>query len=405
MVPSMLTLRVSLAAALLAAASTSAFAQSAPIIGGTKTTVGAYPSVVSLTIGGGLCTGTLITPEWVLTAAHCVDPAVVRLANQAAVTASTKVHFNTVDVLHNPGTVVSAAETIPNPAFNVNALGASDIGLIRLATPVTTVTPSPVNFDAAKAPVGVMVTMVGFGTTQVNAGGGAGVEYELKARTSTSCSALGGGSDANLLCFSQTDSKGKCEGDSGGPSFATLDGKLVVVGITSFGDQSCAQFGADTRVDAEKAFLLQHIPGLKCIADGVCEQTCGAGNLPIDPDCPVCAKDSDCGTGEICFKQQCIPGPTDPEGLGSDCTTNADCASGSCATGPDGQRCVLTCTAGIAESCPAGFDCLAAGATGACWLNSESSGCCDASGAGAPTMLFGFGVVALVLGKRRRRVA
>src|SRR5690348_310839 len=70
----------------------------APILGGTPATVGEYPTVVAIEVGGGLCTGTLITKDWVLTAAHCVTPAVVGEPSQAALTASIKVHFNTINV-------------------------------------------------------------------------------------------------------------------------------------------------------------------------------------------------------------------------------------------------------------------------------------------------------------------
>ena len=39
------------------------------IFGGTAATAGEFPAVVVLEVGGGLCTGTLVDPEWVLTAA------------------------------------------------------------------------------------------------------------------------------------------------------------------------------------------------------------------------------------------------------------------------------------------------------------------------------------------------
>src|SRR5439155_7548386 len=181
----------------------------------------------------------------------------------------------------------------------INNLGKNDSGLIKLASPVTTMTSVPVNLVAASAPVGVQVTMVGFGATAVGGGGNVGVEYVVQ-QTSIACTG-GEGSDANLLCFSQVNGKGKCEGDSGGPSFAMINGKLVEVGITSFGDQSCSQFGADTRTDAEKAFLLQHVPELECNAD------------------------ADCAAGHECFAHTCIVTPFDPTGLGSTCAGNADC--------------------------------------------------------------------------------
>jgi hypothetical protein len=358
-----------------------AFADSAPdqsnIIGGTTTTVGQYPTVVALTVGGGICTGTLIDKEWVLTAAHCIHPQVVGASSQAQVTANTRVHFDTVNVFQNAGTIIRAAETIPKPNFSLQGLGANDIGLIKLAQPVIDITPTPVNFNVADAPVGVTVTMVGFGATQRGGGGSVGQQFQLLDRSSTSCSSFGV-SNTNLLCFSQTDNKGKCQGDSGGPSFATINGRQVVVGVTSFGDQNCAAFGADTRTDVEKAFLLQHVPQLE-----------------------GCTTDDECGGG-ICFQKRCIAQPFTDGGIGSECVAGTECDSGFCAAGPDGMRCIEACIVGGEDACPDGFDCLGAtGGGGACWpRGSDDSGCCDTSGRGGPTAMFAIGLVALLWRRR-----
>lgn len=362
---------------LLAAGTASANSGTSDIIGGTSTTVGEHPSVVVITIGGALCSGTLINAEWVVTAAHCVSPAVIGLS-QTEITQRTTVFFNTVDLTQSQGTPIKAKETIPRlPNWSEANIGANDIGLIHLATPITSIQPTKVNLDPAKAPVGINVLMVGYGATGAGATGSVGVEFELANRVSIGCSAIGV-SDANLLCFSQSDAKGKCEGDSGGPSFATIDGVETLVGVTSFGDQDCTQFGADTRTDAEKQFLLDHIPQLE-----------------------GCTTATECGDGNICLQGQCISEPFSDGGLGDTCAAPADCDDGQCASGPDGMRCTVTCSPAIAGSCPDGFDCLDAGGQGACWP-ADGGGCCDASGRGGPTALLGIVVVGLVLRRRRR---
>ena len=352
------------------------------IIGGTTTAVGQYPTVVGLEVGSFLCTGTLVTPTWVLTAAHCVDPAVVMLPSQDAVTMSTKVHFNTVDLLEDPGTVVDAVATFKDPLFDQMRLGSNDIGLIQLATPITDIIPSPINLNPVLAPVGTVATIVGYGLTAQpgQASGSTGVEFELRNRISIPCSSKSIGSDLNLLCFSQDDHKGTCSGDSGGPAFAVIDGKPTVVGVTSFGDDKCASYGADTRIDAEQPFLVQHVPELI-----------------------GCLSDKDCPSHRVCFSHSCIAQPFGPSGLGTVCTTSNDCDSSICAvSSQDGKRCSLTCSTADPSTCPSGFECLKSTVNvGACWPEA-GGGCCEVGGGGPGGALLGLGAIALGLRRRRR---
>jgi hypothetical protein len=358
-----------------------------PIIGGTMAVLGEFPTVVAITANGAICTGTLVDREWVLTAAHCLDKGLLGVSTQDQVTAAVRVYYHTVNINTSAGRANSrrASVTIPKPTFNINSLGSNDIGLIKLASPIDTdptgkaIIPSPVNFDAAMAPTGVTVTQVGFGSTAQGGTGTVGAMFKLSGRPSSSCENFGAGSSTNLLCYNQQDNKGKCQGDSGGPSFVMIGGKLSVVGVTSFGDQNCAAFGADTRTNIEKDFLLMYAP---------------LG--------PKCATDGECPNNGICFQGQCMAAPFEGNGLGAECVDGASCESQLCADGPGGMKCTMTCTKGDNATCPGGFECIDAGTTGVCWPNSDGGGCCDAGGSGAPTALLGFGLMALVVRRKRR---
>ena len=90
---------------------------------------------------------------------------------------------------------------------------------------------------------------------------------------------------------------------------------------------------------------------------------------------------------------------------GETCVNGTDCTGSVCAQNADGsQFCTQACDA--SNTCPDGFACDVVGAQNLC-VPSGGGGCCavtPAGGdAGAPTMLLGLGIGAVVIRRRRRR--
>lgn len=255
-----------------------------------------------------ICSGTLIAPQRVLTAAHCIDD------NVGA--AGFGVYFGTDATLENdPGFVffTEATQVVFHPAWNPNDLEAgNDIGLVFLAQ-AAPITPIPIRTaPLSSAEIGAPMKLVGWGIT-----GGGREDSGQKRSTTSQLHDFNG----NLMQVGDA-TTGTCSGDSGGPAFMNVGGQIQVAGVTSFGDLDCATTSVDTRVDAFVSFIT---------SDGQDPGNNGGGG-----------------------------GGGNGGGFGASCSSIDECSSGLCAVFEDGTGfCTQQCD-GSAGSCPDGFDCIEA---------------------------------------------
>ena len=206
-----------------------------------------YPWAVALEnpATGGVCTAVLISPTFLLTAAHC---------------ASARKRVLVGDTARSRATVMGIAESIRHPAYDKET-HQFDIGLLRLMEPV----------DLPPVPLigrGEMLILVqknapaqvlGWGKTP-----GSGKVFSdrlVRARINLKELAFLG---TDIV---YTDGAGPCGGDSGGPMLVEgLDGYPVLVGIASTTDGNlCAKGGGMalyTSVDVIRDFIVERVPDL-----------------------------------------------------------------------------------------------------------------------------------------------
>ncbi|MGZ3768175.1 MAG: S1 family peptidase [Bdellovibrio sp.] len=221
------------------------------IIGGSEVQSGdrIQTSIVAVydTASGALCTGSLLTNNLVLTAAHCIGDDVTKML----------IFFDNKLGKQSYRLQVDQAEVSPYWASRQNEnVNTGDIALIHFVGDVPDGwKPATFANNAGRSQLanGAIVVLAGYGITNGVTHEGAGV---LRVTTVKIDNAQ---FSASEITINQTMGQGACHGDSGGPAYIQINGKYYLWGVTSRGiddpSNDCTKFSAYTNALFYKTWL------------------------------------------------------------------------------------------------------------------------------------------------------